>query len=102
MKITTGDVATLSGKFIVQINSNTPDATITEGNWGFWQEKRISFISGLVFQGFFYENKKFTCLESFVDYFNNYLVSRPKERFHRLLTSKELDFLVQKMKENNY
>lgn len=106
MRITTEDVKNLTGKFIIQLNHPTekspnPHTTITKENWNFLKEKRISFICGREWLGFYYSHNKFETDEKFVDYFNNYY-NNSKERYHRLLTSEELDFLLKKMKEENY
>jgi hypothetical protein len=108
LTITTKDVNFLTGKFIIQVNSNEPDYTITEKNWEFVKEKRLSFVCGLNIMGFYYVHQTFKTEEEFVEYFNNYVftgVCADKyngERFHRLLTSKEIDFVCKKMKESNY
>ena len=104
MIITENDVFQLSGKFIIQLNENQQDfdlSKITDDKWGFYKEKRISFVCGLTLCGFFYTHMSFNSSEEFVDYFNNYYKGQ-KTRFHRLLTNKELDFLNEKLKENNY
>jgi len=97
--ITKDEVQNLSGKFVVQLNNDTPNKTIDEGNWGFWEEKRISLIVGRSFHGFYYTHHSCETDEEFAEYFNNYV---DNNRFHRLLTSKEIDFLCKKLKENNY
>jgi hypothetical protein len=94
------DVMSLTGKWIIQLNCDNPDETITEGNWGFMKEKRLSFVVGLRTQGFYYQHgKDKNTWEDFVEYFNN---PSSGDRFHRLLTSKELDFMNKKLKEDNF
>jgi hypothetical protein len=100
MTITTKDVANLTGKFIVQHNADNPDRVINDENWGFFQEKRISFVCGLNLCGFYYMHKELKTEQEFVDYFND--PCRNGTRFYRLLTSKEIDFVTNKMKEANY
>jgi len=107
MVITENDVYKLTGKFIIQLDTDKPDQTLTDENWSFFKDKRITFISGLKWCGFYYEHQNFESKEDFVEYFNNYvyLNSDKKETgkiFHRLLSSKELDFVLSKMKEENY
>jgi len=106
MIITPEEVQNLTGKFIIQLDCNEEGRmvhnTINEKNWDFMKEKRISFVCGLVWQGFYYEHKKFETKEQFSEYFNNYLESKPNSRYHRLLTSDELDFVLNKMKQENY
>jgi hypothetical protein len=104
------DYRKLCGKFIVQINSHEPNRTIMDMDWGFAKEKRIKFIT----QGFghtdLYGNRhEFPTFERFKNWFNDYLFNHMIEkgeesgkRFHRLLTSKELDYLCQNLKEENY
>lgn len=98
------DVLSLTGKFIIQIDSDTPDATVTEKNWDFYQEKRISLVCGLRVQGFFYDRTVFETWESFAEWFNNYAYPSDKngenkgKRFHRLLSSAEIDLMCKKLK----
>lgn len=111
MQITTGDVPSLTGKFIIQINCDNENVVLSDKNWGFYQEKRISFVCGLKLIGFYHEHQCFDNSEDFVTYFNHYLhpntmevdvAARKNSRFHRLLTSKEIDFVCNKMKQNQY
>jgi len=103
------DLQFLQGKFVLQINNETPDKTLMDFDWGFAKEKRLMLVCGNGFvdlYGYIYDSKTF---EKFQRVFNNYLFDHMvKEgktdggRFHRLLTNKELDYLLEKMKENNY
>jgi hypothetical protein len=106
MQISPEEVNNLTGKFIIQLDTpregRSFHKTINEENWGFIKEKRLSFVCGLTWQGFYYEHKKFKTAEEFSEYFNNYLEEYKGERYHRLLTSKELDFILNKMKQENY
>ncbi len=99
MTITANDVKNLTGKFIVQLNSDDPDCDIKK-DWEFYKEKRISFVSELNMIGFYYNHGSFDTTEEFVNYFNT--PNGKDERFHKLLTNKELDFVLSKIKENNY
>ena len=101
------DVKNLIGKFIVQIDTHKPDAEIGASNWGFYKEKRISFVckneeGGVDLQGFFYQHRSFKSDAEFIEYFNNYTGEIKGERFHRLLTNKELDFICSELKLNNF
>lgn len=111
MQISIKEVNDLTGKFIIQLDSNSPDVTLYDGNWGFYKEKRISFVCGLQFVGFYYMHMGFETPEDLVLYFNDYLTTKVKpedieegkgKRFHRLLTSKEIDFVCEKLKSENY
>ncbi len=99
------DVQSLTGKWIIQINSDTPDKTLNEENWSFMSEKRLSLVIGLKWQGLWYEHGNFETWEAFAKRFNNYEFDHDPhltgKRFHRLLTSNEIDFLCKKFKENN-
>lgn len=102
MTITNQDVPTLTGKFIIQIDSHTPDYTISESNWEFVKEKRLSFVCGLKLIGFYYTHREFESDDEFLFYFNHYVETKKDARFHRLLTNVELDFVCNKLKESNY
>lgn len=94
------DVRDLHGKWVVQINSNTPDVSITETNWDFYSEKRISFIQGFNFIGLWYNHGEYKTWEEFAFRFNHYVEGDAKDtRFHRLLTNREIDLLCKKFKE---
>lgn len=97
---TKNDVNKLSGKWIIQINSDEPDLEITEKNWGFLSEKRISFVVGLQLVGLWYLHSNFDTWEELAFRINHYVKGESENtRFHRLLTNKELDFLNKKFKE---
>ena len=103
------DLRFLQGKFILQINSNDPDKTLMEYNWGFVKEKRLKIVCGLGYADLYGNIFTHETFENFKDVFNDYLHSHMKERgesggerFHRLLTNKELDYLCNKLKEENY
>lgn len=99
------DVNDLTGKWIIQVNSDEPDYTINEKNWDFVKEKRLSLVVGLRLQGLYYEHGNFESWEKFAKIFNGYIFDKSPEsngtRFHRLLTSSEIDFICKKFKENN-
>ena len=91
--LTSKDVQSLIGKFVVQLDINNPDASIATD---FHLEKRIRFISkidnlGYCFNGFYYSFEP--CKEQeFIEKWNN-----PKGRFWRPLNKKELEWLFNKM-----
>ena len=103
------DLQKIQGKFVLQLDSDEPDKTLMDFHWGFVKEKRLKFVCGLRFTdlcGYVLEMETF---EEFKNVFNSYLfdymVKAGKTdggRFHRLLTSKELDYLLTKIKEENY
>jgi len=94
------DVRSLNGKWIIQVNIDNPDYTITEENWGFVSEKRLSLVTGLRMTGLWYDHGDFKTWEEFAFRFNHYLEGESKDtRFHRLLTNKEIDFISKKFKE---
>lgn len=94
------DVRALHGRWVVQINTDTPDVDITEQNWNFYAEKRISFIRGLTFIGLWYNHGDYKTWEEFALKFNHYVEGDSKDtRFHRLLTPREIDLLCKKFKE---
>jgi len=125
--ITEKDIKNLIGKFIVQLNDRHDEpcmATEFRRNPGFWLEKRISFIgtiynydgsphleleSGkklLILNGIYYCHGIYD-YEKFIEYFNNYVWTNRKgevneehkgKRYHRLLTSKEMDWLNTELK----
>jgi hypothetical protein len=93
------DVRDLNGKWVIQVNAEQPDYTITEENWSFVSEKRLSLVTGLRMTGLWYDHGNFETWEEFAFKFNHYLKGHEDKRFHRLLTSKELDFIFKKFKE---
>jgi hypothetical protein len=94
------DVRSLNGKWILQVNIDNPDYTITEENWAFVSEKRLSLVTGLRMTGLWYDHGDFKTWEEFAFRFNHYLEGESKDkRFHRLLTNKEIDFVCKKFKE---
>lgn len=103
------DLQRLQGKFVLQVSSGEPDTTLMEYKWEFVKEKRLRLVSGLGFVDLYGERTTYDSFEKFKNIFNHYLFDHMIEkgetdggRFHRLLSSKELDYLFQKMKEENY
>lgn len=103
------DLHLIQGKFVLQVNSSNPDITLMDFDWKFVKEKRLKLICGNGFVDLYGFYDDYETFEKFQNVFNSYLfehmIKEGKiggERFHRLLTNKELDFLFQKMKEENY
>jgi len=116
MLINENDIKSIVGRFIVQLDSDNPDIDITKSPTPeFWLEKRISLVTtidkfkneyegGICVAGLYYNHAKIMKKSEFVEYFNHYYDkddARDK-RFHRLLTSKELCWLFEQMKKNQY
>lgn len=103
------DLQFLQGKFVLQVNSDSPDKTLMDFDWRFAKEKRLKLVCGKGFADLYGNVKEYDSFDIFKNVFNKYLFEHMiKEgesdggRFHRLLTSRELDFLLQKIKEENY
>lgn len=99
------DLQMLQGKFVIQIDSKVPDKTLMDYEWGFVKEKRLKLICGNGFADLYGYVQKYDSFEEFKNLFNNYswdLGVTDGGRFHRLLTNKELDYLLGKIKEENY
>lgn len=118
--ITEKDVNNIVGRWVVEIDNTLEreNFKLTESkNDGFWLEKRISFVgtiysidgaphiklerkkSFIIMNGIYYTHGVYTP-EEFVEYFNNGYKSK-KERFCRLLTNKELDWLNERLKNRS-
>ena len=103
------DLQFLQGKFVLQVNNDNPDRTLMDMDWGFVKEKRLKLVCGKGFADLYGNVSDFKSFEKFQRVFNSYLFDHMVQegktdggRFHRLLTGQELDFLCQKMKEENY
>lgn len=99
------DLQMLQGKFVIQIDSKVPDKTLMDYEWGFVKEKRLKLICGNGFADLYGYVQKYDSFEEFKNLFNNYSWDfrvTDGGRFHRLLTNKELDYLLGKIKEENY
>jgi hypothetical protein len=114
--INKNDIKKLIGRWIIQLTNEEEDFTLLESkNDGFWLEKRISFVGAIhkidqfpdvfvnrenriIMNGLYYCHGIFT-EEEFIQFFNNYI---NEQRFHRLLTHKELDWLNDRIKSTNY
>jgi hypothetical protein len=93
------DVQSLNGKWVLQVDTNNPDYKITESNWNFISEKRLSLVVGLRMQGLYYLHGEFETWEEFAFKFNHYIEGESKDkRFYRLLTNEEIDFICEKFK----
>lgn len=102
------DLRFLQGKWILQVNSKDPDMKLQDFSWEFAKEKRLFLVADTQLVCLFGQITKKRTYDEFVRYFNSYLFTHDPEdktcggRFHRLLTSSELDYLNTKMKERNY
>jgi len=103
------DLQQLQGKFVIEINSNEPDKTLMQFDWGFVKEKRLNLIAGYKFISLYGDIRDSKDFEHFKMRFNSYLFDHMVDkgetdggRFYRLLTSKEIDYLCTKLKEENY
>lgn len=111
------DIVNIVGKWVVQLTNEQENFKLTDSqNDGFWLEKRISFVGRLYgvdgYPNVKFENKEELIImnglyythcvktpDEFVKFFNEYTNG---ERFHRLLTTKELDWLNERLKRNLY
>lgn len=99
------DLQMLQGKFVLQVNSEVPDKTLMDYEWGFVKEKRLKLVCGKGFADLYGYISSYDTFEKFQSIFNSYSFDygvTDGGRFHRLLTNKELDYLLGKMKEENY
>lgn len=102
------DLQSLQGKFILQVNSNEPDKQLMDFTWSFAVEKRLKLVIGTGFVDLTGYRTTYDSFERFKKVFNSYLFKHHEEegktdggRFCRLLTSKEIDYLCKKLKEEN-
>lgn len=103
------DLKSLQGKFVLMVDSDEPDKTLMDFDWGFVKEKRLYLVVETTLVNLYGYQTASKTFEQFKNYFNNYLFDHMiKEgktdggRFHRLLTSKELEYLFEKIKSENY
>lgn len=106
---TENDIKFLQGKFVIQLDFEKPDFELVDFKWEFAKEKRLYMVSGYGFVDLFGNKRDYETFEKFKNVFNNYLfehmIKEGKKdggRFHRLLTNKELNYLVEKLKLENY
>ena len=121
--ITKNKIKNVIGNWIVQLNDYQEGFKLTESkNIGFWLEKRISFVGCIygtdalpyfkpdygqqliILNGLYYCHGVYTH-DDFVKYFNEGAPvysgetrEKGKGRFHRLLTTKEVDWLTEQIK----
>lgn len=108
------DINDLVGKFIVQMNTETPNLKLTDSkvDLEFYLVKRVRFLmyggKGVMETDLFGNTHDYT-KEKFVTVFNDYdfgngedLTKSKGKRFHRLLTGKELELVFKFLKERNY
>ena len=109
--ITKNDLPKIIGRFIIQLNSGENEIqylTNENCNLDFYLAKRIYFITwGInkdsIIECDLFGNSFELSTESFLEVFNEYkFKDESGKRYHRLLTSKELDIVFKFIKERNY
>lgn len=109
--ITHNDLNKIVGKFIIQLNTGDNEVqylTDYKCNLEFYLIKRIYFIAWGITKDHIIKCDLFgNCYEMsterFLEIFNEYKHSDESgKRYHRLLTSKELDIVFKFLKERNY
>lgn len=108
--ITENDLSKIIGKFIIQLNSEDDIQYLTDQkcNLDFYLTKRIYFIAwGItndhIIKSDLFGNTFEISTKRFLEVFNEYKFNDESgKRYHRLLTSKELDIVFKFLKERNY
>lgn len=105
--ITINDLNLITGKYVIEINSEEPELKLTDKNvnLSFYLEKRVRWISygdnGII-KSDLYGGSISTTKEEFIEWFNDYVGTSKGTRFHRLLYSTELDIVFDFIKKRNY
>ena len=107
--ITENDLPKIVGRFIIQLNSGDDIQYLTDQkcNLDFYLTKRIYFITCGVTNDHIIKSDLFgntfeISTKRFLEVFNEYKFNDESEkRYHRLLTSKELDIVFKFLKEKN-
>jgi hypothetical protein len=111
--ITVEDISRLTGRFIIQVNTDNPVFLneVKKESLPFYFEKRVKMVATspynrkdetkILVVGLYGDSCEYT-KEKFVDYFNEYLGDSKGERFHRLLTQKEMDVVNGFIKSRQY
>ena len=111
LTITKADLPKIVGRFIIQLNTGDKEIqylTDEKCNLDFYLSKRVSLITWGVTKDYIiecdlYGNPFEIQTERFLEIFNDYKFDdKSGERYHRLLTSKELDIVFKFIKERNY
>jgi hypothetical protein len=111
LTITEKDLDKIVGKFIIQLNTGDNQTQyINNGNCNldFYLHKRIYFIMwgikiDTVIKSDLFGNTFEMPTSKFLDFFNEYKFDDESgKRYHRLLTSRELDIVFKFIKERNY
>lgn len=112
MKITINtenDLRMLQGKFVLMVDTDTPDRALMDYNWGFVKEKRLKIICEKGFTDLHGNTRQYKTFDKFKMIFNNYLfphmVKEGKTdggRFHRRLSNEEIYYLLDKMRNENF
>jgi hypothetical protein len=101
------DFEMIQGKFVLQVDLKNPDTTLMDFRWDFAKEKRLYLVSNAGFINLYGHRREYENFEYFKNVFNYYhfknsTSENSPKRFHRLLTTKELQYLFQKIAEENY
>ena len=109
--ITENDLPKIIGKFIIQLNTGEKEVqylTDQNCNRDFYLIKRVCFITwGInndhIIKCDLFGNTFELSTERFLEVFNEYkFKDESGKRYHRLLTSEELDIVFKFLKERNY
>ena len=108
--ITENDLSKIVGRFIIQLNTGEEIQYLTDKNCNidFYLTKRIYFITwgtskDCIIKCDLFGNTIEKNTKTFLEWFNEYKFNDESgKRYHRLLTSKELDIVFKFLKERNY
>lgn len=109
--ITKNDLSKIIGRFIIQLNTGEKETqylTDQNCNLDFYLSKRVYFITwginkDCIIKCDLFGNSFEISTEKFLEVFNDYKFQDEfGKRYHRLLTSKELDIVFKFLKERNY
>ncbi len=105
--ITIEDISRLLGRFIIQVDTDKPVFLneVKKDALEFYIVKRVSFIcshEGLILKSDLFGNTFGYTKEKFVEVFNEYLGDSKGQRYHRLLTQREMDIVSDFMKSRQY
>jgi hypothetical protein len=111
--ITIDNINRLLGRFIIQVNSDGPVFLneVKKEALPFYFEKRVKMVAEspynrdeetkILIVGLYGDSREYT-KEKFIEYFNEYIGDSKGERFHRLLTQKEVDVVNEFIKSRQY
>ncbi len=111
--ITLDDISRLTGRFIIQVDTDKPVFLndVKKERLPFYFEKRVKMIahgpynrdedSKILVVGLYGDSHDYT-KEKFVEFFNEYLGDSKGQRYHRLLTQKEVSIVTEFIKSRQY